>query len=73
MWLSCLLKHMCIWSVAELQRNCKCIYFTLLLMFMIKYAYSYFANAYFSFYRGRTTKMLSLMQQVLASSTLERG
>jgi hypothetical protein len=39
---------------------------------MIKYAYSSFANTYFSFYHGRTTKTLSLMQQVLASSTLER-
>jgi hypothetical protein len=40
---------------------------------MIKYAYSSFANTYFSFYRGKTTKTLSLTQQVLASSTLEGG
>jgi hypothetical protein len=43
------------------------------LTFMIKYAYSSFADIYFSFYHGRTTKMLSLIRMVLASSTLERG
>jgi hypothetical protein len=48
-------------------------FFILLSMFMIKYVYSSFANTYFSFYRSRTTKMLSLMQQVLALSTIERG
>jgi hypothetical protein len=42
-------------------------------MFMIKYAYSPFANTYFSFYHGKTMKTLSLTQRVLASSTLERG
>jgi hypothetical protein len=73
MQLLCLLKHGCIWGAVKLWCKCKCIYFTLLSMFMIKYAYSYFANTYFSFYRGRTTKMLSLMRKVLASSTLERG
>jgi hypothetical protein len=40
---------------------------------MIKYGYSSFDNIYFSFYRDRITKMLSLMHMVLASSTLERG
>jgi hypothetical protein len=30
-------------------------------MFMIKYAYSSFVDTYFPFYRGKTTKMLSLM------------
>jgi hypothetical protein len=44
----------------ESRCKCKCIYFTLLSMFMIKYAYSSFANTHFSFYRGRTMKMLSL-------------
>jgi hypothetical protein len=73
MWLLCLLKHGCIWSATELRCKCKCIYFTLLLMFMIKYAYSSFTSRYFSFYRGKTTKTLWLTQQVLASSTLERG
>jgi hypothetical protein len=53
--------------------KCKCIYFTLLLVFMIKYAYSSFASTYFLFYRGKTMKTLSLTQWVLASSTLERG
>jgi hypothetical protein len=42
-------------------------------MFMIKYAYSSFANIYFSFYRDRTTKMLPLIFNVLAWSTLKRG
>jgi hypothetical protein len=42
-------------------------------MFMIKYAYSSFTDTYFSFYRDRTTKMLSLMGKVIPSSTLERG
>jgi hypothetical protein len=72
MWLLCLLKHGCIWSAAKLRCKCKCIYFTLLWTFMIKHAYLSFANTYFSFYHGRTTKMLSLMCKVLASSTLER-
>jgi hypothetical protein len=31
------------------------------MMFMIKYAYSFFYDTYFSFYHGRTMKMLSLM------------
>jgi hypothetical protein len=44
-----------------------------LLAFMIKYAYSSFVDTYFSFYRGRTMKMISLMCKVLASSTLDRG
>jgi hypothetical protein len=73
MWLPCLLKHAYIWSAAKLQCKCKCIYFTLLLMFMIKYVYSSFDNTYFSLYRGWTMKMLSVMQQVLALSILERG
>jgi hypothetical protein len=37
--LPCLLKHGCIWSTTELLCKCKCIYFTLLSMLMIKYAY----------------------------------
>jgi hypothetical protein len=72
MQLTCLLKHGCIWSATELWYKCKYIYFTLLSMFMVKYAYSSFANTYFSFYRGRTMNTLSLTQEVLASSTLER-
>jgi hypothetical protein len=40
---------------------------------MIKYAYSSFANTYFPFYHGKTTKMFSLTCKVLALSTLERG
>jgi hypothetical protein len=47
-----------IWCVCK----CKCIYFTLLSMLMIKYVYLFVANTYFSFYRGRTTKTLSLTQ-----------
>jgi hypothetical protein len=73
MRLPSLLKYGCIWSAAELHCKCKYIYFTLLSMFMIKYAYSSFANTHFSFYHGRIMKTLSLMQQILASSTLERG
>jgi hypothetical protein len=46
MRLLCLLKHGCIWRVAELQCKCKCIYFTLLSTFMIKYPYSSCANIY---------------------------
>jgi hypothetical protein len=65
-----LLKHGCIWSVADLR--CKCIYFILLSTFMIKYAYSSFTDTYFLFYRGRTIKMLLLMRKILASITLER-
>jgi hypothetical protein len=42
-------------------------------MFMIKYAYSSFVDTYFSFYRGRTIKILLLMCKVLASSILERS
>jgi hypothetical protein len=42
-------------------------------MFMIKYAYLSFIDTYFLFYRGKTTKMLSLMRKVLALTTLERG
>jgi hypothetical protein len=49
----------------------KCIYFILLSIFMIKYAYSFFTDTYFLFYRGRTMKMLSLTRKILASSTLE--
>jgi hypothetical protein len=60
-------------SAIALACKCNCIYFTLLLMFMIKYAYSSFANTYFSFYHGSTMKMLSLTQQFLASTTLDRG
>jgi hypothetical protein len=55
MRLPCLLKHGCIWSTTELRCKCKCIYFTLLSIFMSNYTYSSFANTYFSFYRGRTT------------------
>jgi hypothetical protein len=73
MLLLCLLKDGCIWSAAKSQCKCKCIYFTLLLTFMIKYAYSSFVDTYLSFYCGRTKKVLSLMRKVLASSTLERG
>jgi hypothetical protein len=40
---------------------------------MIKYAYSYFAHTYFSFYHARIMKMLSVMCKVLALSTLEGG
>jgi hypothetical protein len=54
------LTHGCIWSATELRGKCKCIYFTLSSMFMIKYAYSSFANTYFSFYCGRTMKTISL-------------
>jgi hypothetical protein len=32
---------------------------------MIKYAYSSFADTYFSFYHGKTIKMLSLMSSSL--------
>jgi hypothetical protein len=71
MQLLCLLKHGCILSAAELRCKCKCIYFTLLSMFMIKYVYSSFANTYFSFYHDRIMKMLLLMCKVLALSTLE--
>jgi hypothetical protein len=49
MHLLCLLKHGFIWSVAKLWCKYKCIYFTLLLTFIIKYGYSSFANTYFSF------------------------
>jgi hypothetical protein len=44
MRLLCLLKHGYFRSTAESRCKCKCIYFTLLSMFMIKYAYSSFAN-----------------------------
>jgi hypothetical protein len=37
MWLHCLHQHGCIWIAAKF--CCKCIYITLLLMFMIKYAF----------------------------------
>jgi hypothetical protein len=63
MLLRCLLKDGCIWSAAKSQ--CKCIYFTLLLIFMIKYVYSSFVDIYFSFYHGRTTKIFSLMHRIL--------
>jgi hypothetical protein len=66
-------KHRCIWSTTELCSNYKCIYFTLLSTFMIKYVYSSFADTYLSLFHGRIIKMLSLMRKVLASSTLERG
>jgi hypothetical protein len=46
--------------------------FILLSTFKIKFAYSSFADTYFSFYHGRTTKMLSLMCKVLAWSTLDK-
>jgi hypothetical protein len=49
MQLLCLLKHGCIWSAVKLCSKYECIYFTLMLTFMIKYTY-------FSFYHGRTTK-----------------
>jgi hypothetical protein len=69
--------YVCLNMVAfEAQLNCgvsKCFYFILLSMLMIKYAYLSFANTYFSFYHGRTMKILSLTEQVLASSILERG
>jgi hypothetical protein len=45
MRLLCLLKHGYFRSTAESRCKCKCIYFTLLSTFMIKYAYSSFANA----------------------------
>jgi hypothetical protein len=67
----CLLKHGYIWSAAELHCKYKCIYFTLLSTFIIKYAYAYFVDTYFSFDHSRTMKMLSLMCMVLVSSTLE--
>jgi hypothetical protein len=73
MRLVCLHQHGCIQNAVELCCKYKCIYFTLLSMFMIKYTYSSFVNAYFLFYRGRTMKMVSLMRKVLTLSTLERG
>jgi hypothetical protein len=56
MQLLCLLKHDCIWSAVKLCSKYECIYFTLMLTFMIKYAYSSFVDTYFSFYHGGTTK-----------------
>jgi hypothetical protein len=73
MGLPFLLKHGCVWSATELCCKCKCIYFTLLSMFIIKYTYLSFVDTYLSFYHGETMKMLSLMCKVLVSSTLERG
>jgi hypothetical protein len=66
-------EHGCNPNTTKLCCKCKCIYFTLLSMFMIKYEYSPFTDTYFSFYHSRTIKMLLLMHMVLASSTLERG
>jgi hypothetical protein len=40
---------------------------------MIEYVYSSFTDTCFSSYLGRTTKIFSLMQKVLLSSTLQIG
>jgi hypothetical protein len=57
MRLPCLPKHGGIWSATELRCRCMHIYFTLLSIFMIKYAYSSFANT--CFYLGLLTRTWS--------------